>query len=143
MPLDTDLLRSSFNTVVERQPLITPRFYEILFTRYPALKPLFGRNSSRAQEQMLQQALVAVIDHLEDASWLASTLGALGAKHVDYGVTAEMFDSVGDALLTTLAEVLGDDWNDRVRGAWVTAYGAIRDLMLAGMRPAEGRPALA
>src|SRR6185312_12029691 len=83
MSLDAALLRSSFNTVVERQPALTARFYEILFTRYPEVKPLFGHKSSRAQEQMLQQALVAVIDHLEDASWLTSTLGALGAKHVD------------------------------------------------------------
>jgi hemoglobin-like flavoprotein len=135
MPLNAPLLRSSFETVVERQPAITPRFYEILFSRYPQVKPLFGARSSRAQEEMLQQALVAVVDHLEDASWLTSTLGALGAKHADYGVTREMFDCVGDALLSTLAEVLASDWNDDVRAAWIDAYGAIRDLMLAGMGP--------
>jgi hypothetical protein len=28
-----------------------------------------------------------VLDHLEDAPWLTDTLGALGAKHVGYGVT--------------------------------------------------------
>jgi hemoglobin-like flavoprotein len=140
MALDADLLRTSFETVIERQPLITPRFYEILFSRHPSVKPLFGRNSSRAQEQMLQQALVAVIDHLEDASWLSSNLAALGAKHIDYGVTPEMFGAVGEALLATLAEILGDDWTPKVCAAWEAAYAAICELMLARMTPRSAIP---
>jgi hemoglobin-like flavoprotein len=138
MALNAPLLRSTFQTVVERQPFMTPRFYEILFSRYPQVKPLFGAKSARAQAEMLQQSLVAVVDHLEDAAWLTTTLAAMGAKHRDYGVTREMFDFVGDALLSTLAEVLAGDWNDEVRQAWTEAYGAIRDLMLAGMTPAAG-----
>ncbi|MBN9161262.1 MAG: flavohemoprotein [Myxococcales bacterium] len=133
MPLDANVLRSSFDTIIERQPMITPRFYEILFERYPQARPLFGGNSSKKQQEMLQQALVSVLEHLEDASWLSSTLGALGAKHVDYGVTREMYDWVGDSLLATLAETLGDDWTANVKDQWSTAYGVIRDLMLAGV----------
>lgn len=133
MSLNADLLRSTFHTIVERQPEITPRFYEILFTRYPQVKPLFGRRAARAQQEMLQQTLVAVIENLDNASWLRSTLAALGSKHIDYGVTREMYDWVGDALLSTLAEILGEDWNDEVAAAWAEAYGTIRDLMLEGM----------
>lgn len=133
MSLNPELLRSSFELVIERQPAITPRFYEILFERYPQVRPLFGGNSSRAQQEMLQSALVSVIDHLEDATWLAATLGKLGAGHVEYGVTREMFDWVGDALLSTLAEVADEAWSAGVERAWQDAYGAIRDLMLAGM----------
>ncbi len=132
MPLDATVLRSSFDTIIERQPMITPRFYEILFERYPQSRPLFGGNSSKKQQEMLQQALLSVLEHLEDASWLTSTLGALGAKHLDYGVTREMYDWVGDSLLATLAETLGDDWTANVESQWSTAYGVIRDLMLAG-----------
>jgi hemoglobin-like flavoprotein len=140
MSLDADLLRASFATTLERQPALTPRFYEILFARYPQAKPLFGRNSGRAQEEMLQQALVGVIDHLDDAAWLGATLAGLGAKHVAYGVTREMFDWVGVALLATLAEVLAADWNDDVATAWQAAYGVIRDLMLEGMASAADAP---
>lgn len=35
MPLNVPLLRESFDLVIERQPQLTPRFYEILFSRYP------------------------------------------------------------------------------------------------------------
>jgi hemoglobin-like flavoprotein len=134
MALNVALLRSSFDLVVSRQPQITPRFYEILFSRYPQVRPLFGRNSEAAQQQMLQEALIAVMEHLEDASWLSSTLGAMGAKHVDYGVTNEMYDWVGDSLLRTLAEVAGDDWTPELATAWSDAYQAIASLMQEGAR---------
>jgi hemoglobin-like flavoprotein len=79
----------------------------------------------------LTSALVAVLDHLEDAPWLQTTLGALGAKHVGYGVTREMYDWVGASLLATLAEVAGPAWTPDLQGAWSEAYGAIASLMQA------------
>ena len=132
MSLNVSLLRSSFELVVERQPQLTPRFYEILFSRYPQVQPLFGRNAQTQQAEMLQQALVAVMDHLDDAAWLTSTLEAMGRKHVDYGVTNEMYAFVGDALLSTLAEVAGSDWTPELAAAWQEAYGAIATLMQRG-----------
>ena len=134
MSLNAELLRSSLALVVEKQPEITPRFYAILFERYPEAEPLFGRNPRDAQARMLQEAIVGVIDHLEDGDWLARELGALGAKHVDYGVTPEMYDWVGECLIATLAEHAGDAWSSELEVAWGDAYGAIRDLMLAGAR---------
>jgi hemoglobin-like flavoprotein len=132
MSLNVDLLRSSFELVLDRQPQLTPRFYEILFSRYPQAKPLFGRRSQAEQAKMLQEALVAVVDHLEDAGWLESNLKAMGVKHLDYGVTDEMYDWVGDSLLSTIAEVAGDDWTPELKAAWQEAYGAISTLMKQG-----------
>jgi hemoglobin-like flavoprotein len=118
--------------VIERQPKLTPRFYEILFSRYPQVRPLFARNPNDAQAQMLQEALVAVMDHIEDASWLEQTLMAMGKKHVDYGVTDEMYDWVGASLLATLAEAAGEAWTPELEAAWATAFGAISGLMQKG-----------
>lgn len=81
---------------------------------------------------MLTEALVAVMDHLEDAPWLASTLKALGARHVGYGVTNEMYDWVGASLLATLAEAGGPYWTQELASAWTKAFGAIAGLMQAG-----------
>lgn len=130
MALNPPLLRATLELVVTRNPDLTLRFYEILFARYPELQPLFGRNSREAQAKMLAEALVAVVDHLEDAPWLVQNLGALGVRHRGYGVTDEMYPKVGDALLSTLAEVAGDDWSAEIQAAWAEAYGAIVSLML-------------
>jgi hemoglobin-like flavoprotein len=132
MALNVPLLRQSFEMVIDRQPQLTPRFYEILFARYPQVRPLFGRQSGHKQAEMLQQALVAVMDHLEDAAWLADTLGAMGRKHLEYGVTNEMYPYVGASLLATLAEVAGKDWTPELEAAWAEAYGAIASLMQGG-----------
>jgi hemoglobin-like flavoprotein len=134
MSLNAPLLRQSLEIVVARQPEITPRFYEILFERYPAAAPLFGRNSSKNQARMLQDAIVAVVDHVEDAEWLTTTLHAMGKKHVDYGVKDEMYAWVGEALLATLAEHAGEAWSPEVATAWADAYAAISGLMLAGSK---------
>jgi hemoglobin-like flavoprotein len=134
MSLDVDALRESFELVVESNPAIMTRFYEILFERYPEAKRLFGRHSQKAQEEMLTRALVAVLDHLEDAPWLTETLFALGARHAGYGVKDEMYGWVGECLLATLAETAGSAWTPRVETAWRNAYAAISNTMMAGAR---------
>lgn len=129
MGLNVDLLRSSFSLVVEREPELTHRFYDVLFTSYPQVKPLFTRHARPKQETMLRDMLVAVIDHLEDAAWLKANLAALGKKHQDYGVTPEMYGWVGASLLETLGNVAGDAWTPELKAAWTEAYGAIASLM--------------
>jgi hemoglobin-like flavoprotein len=60
----------------------------------------------------------------------------MGAHHLEYGVTDEMYDWVGAALLQTLAEVAGDDWSVELEAEWNAAYGAISGLMKEGARNA-------
>ena len=139
MGLNVTLLRTSFDMVLEREPSLTRRFYDNLFARYPATREMFFRSPRATQEKMLADALVAVIDHLEDAPWLAEKLGAIGAKHVDYGVKPEMYGWVGEALLATLADVAGPDWSEDLAREWGAAYGAITSLMV----PRESRAPVA
>jgi hemoglobin-like flavoprotein len=134
LALNTHLLRTSFELVAERSPNLTLRFYEILFERYPAARALFSRRSQSEQARMLQEALVAVMDHLEDAPWLTTTLQALGAKHVGYGVRQDMYGWVGECLLATVAEVAGSEWTGELGESWSDAYGVIAGLTIDGAR---------
>ena len=136
MSLDTQALRESFAIVAVQETALARRFYEIFFERYPSVRAMFGRHSQAQQEQMLTQALAAVVEHADDAPWLASTLHALGAKHVGYGVEPKMYDWVGECLLAALADVAGDAFTPRVRDAWATAYGAIAGIMQEGAEEA-------
>jgi len=132
MTIDPELLRRSFALVVERAPDLTHRFYETLFAKYPSTRSMFPRGSRARQEEMLARALTAVIEHLEQPTWLGPYLAALGAKHVEYGVRPEMYDWVGDALLTTLASVAGNEWMPELDWQWSEAYATIVALMRAG-----------
>lgn len=132
MMLNAELLRSTFDLVIDRRPDLTVRFYEVLFQRYPALVPMF-RGDRSMQAKMLAYAIGAVLDHLDDAAWLKETLGNLGARHVGYGVTPEMYGMVGEALLLTLAEVAGADWSPEIEQQWSWAYTTITSMMQAGV----------
>lgn len=132
MGLDPTILRESFNLAIERAPDLTARFYETLFLRKPELAAMFQSRPRATQEKMLGDALSAVLDHLEDAPWLAQQLAALGARHVEYGVTRAMYDDVGAALLETLATSTGSAWTREVESQWQLAYGAICEMMWAG-----------
>lgn len=134
MSLDVEALRGSFELVVERSPDVVHRFYEILFSRYPQVRPMFSRNAPAQQEKMLTQALAAVLEHLEDAPWLESQLSAMGAKHVSYGVGDEMYAWVGECLVAALKDAAGEAWTPRIEKAWGDAFGAIAGLMVAGAK---------
>ena len=81
---------------------------------------------------LLHQALVAILDHLEDAFWLEEALKKYGARHADYGVTEERYDWFGECLLATLAEIKGPTWTPQLAAAWADAYRVISGLMKAG-----------
>jgi hemoglobin-like flavoprotein len=138
MALDTRSLRSSFDLALVREPRLTHAFYDELFARHPDARPLFEGADMAVQEQMLGEALVAVMDHLEDVPWLQSTLAGLGAKHASYGVTTEMYDWVGESLVATLARANGGEWTPAVAAAWQDAYAAIVSMMLAGYPVTRG-----
>lgn len=134
MSLNADLLRSSLNEAAEREAMVTSRFYPLLFKRYPQVEPLFSKNDPERQQQMLQESLLAVLENLEDGEWLSETLGNLGAGHVDYEVTEEMYGWVGECLIDTLAEILEDQWTPEHQQAWSDALNAVSGLMIAGAR---------
>jgi hemoglobin-like flavoprotein len=139
MSLPVETLRTSFRRIIELSPNVTHRFYEVLFARQPVTRRMFGRHAE--QEKLLAGALAAVIAHLEDGPWLTSTLTGLGARHAGYGITDEMYGWVGEALLATFAETLGQEWTVEVEQAWTAAYGAIAGLMQEGARQAKAKAA--
>ena len=79
---------------------------------------------------MLAEALVAVIDHLEDAAWFETTMMALGERHAGYGVRDAHYATVGGALLLTLEQGLGEAFTPEVREAWTTMYGIVSRTMM-------------
>jgi hemoglobin-like flavoprotein len=53
----------------------------------------------------------------------------LGRKHAEYGVIDVHYDTVRSALLWTLAQGLGADFNHEAEAAWVAAYDLLAGVM--------------
>ncbi|MCX5046172.1 globin domain-containing protein [Aldersonia sp. NBC_00410] len=134
--MDKGLLERSLVLVDGEEDALTRRFYDVLFTRYPQVQPMFSADV-RPQAAMLRQAVIAVIEHLDDAQWLESTLHALGARHEGLGVTAPMYAAVAECMIATMQERGGPEWTPAMSAAWTEALGAVATMMLAGYRDAE------
>jgi hemoglobin-like flavoprotein len=129
--MSSHLLRDTLELTLSRDDSFPRRFYDILFTGHPELRPMFHRSSPGAQNKMFAQKLTAIVDHLDDPAWLERELSALAASHASYGVTAEMYGWVGDALIATLREACGDAWSDDAERAWRKAYGSLAEVIRA------------
>ncbi|MFT4263427.1 MAG: globin domain-containing protein [Nocardioides sp.] len=134
--MDKELLTESLVLVDGQEEALTPRFYEILFARYPAVRPMFSADIG-PQAKMLRGAVIAVLDHLDDAAWLTDTLGALGARHAGWGVTAPMYDAVAECMIAAMEELGGGAWTPAMTAEWIAALGAVASLMQAGASAAD------
>ena len=63
----------------------------------------------------------------------------LGRRHAGYRVTAEHYQPVGQALIWTLEQGLGDAFTPAVKSAWLEAYTTLTGVMTAAA--AEVKPA--
>lgn len=130
--LQVELLETSFAQVKPVATEFADRFYDNLFTDYPAAKPLFANTDIKQQSKKLLQSLVLVVENLRKPDVLGDALQGLGARHVKYGALPEHYPLVGNTLLKTFEQFLGTAWTDDVKQAWVDAYGAISTIMLEG-----------
>src|SRR3954452_4540862 len=126
--MNPELLQTSLGLVDRPNDGLTRRFYDILFERYPEVRPMFGADL-RPQAAMLRGAVVAVLDHLDDAEWLSATLGHLGARHAGWGVTPAMYGAVAECLVSAMVELGGEAWTVEMTAAWTEALTAVASLM--------------
>jgi hemoglobin-like flavoprotein len=69
--------------------------------------------------------LIAAVEHIDDEAWLTEHLSPLGQRHVEWGVTPEMYDWMGTALRASLSEVCDEAWTSAHDEAWRVAYDRI------------------
>jgi methyl-accepting chemotaxis protein len=129
--LDVALLERSFDALAPHGEALVKRFYEELFRRHPAVKPMFANTSLEVQETKLLGALKLVINSLRKPDALVAALKNLGAKHRDYGAQPEHYGAVADTLLDVMAELAGDGWTDAVDAAWTKALDTVAATMLS------------
>lgn len=137
MGLNVELLESSFKLVAPQGDALVTRFYERLFEKYPAVKPLFKNASIPEQKKKLLASLVLVIQNIRRPEKLTPVLQDMGARHVGYGAKPAHYDAVGENLLAVLGEFAGEAWTPEVKQAWTDAYTAIKTIMLAGAKRAH------
>lgn len=124
------LVQDSWNKVEPIQATAADLFYERLFELDPALRALF-RGDMAEQKQKLMQMIGTAVHMLDRLDELVPVVQKLGSRHVDYGVEAKDYDTVGTALLDTLEKGLGDAFTGEVEAAWAEVYAVLKTTMLS------------
>ena len=125
MGLDVKTIRESFKKIAPNGREFVTDFYERLFLDHPEVKHLFKTESMGGQAEKLLNALVYIVDNIDDNNALAPFLKKMGEVHAAAGCDEGCYSAVADALLKTFADYLGDGWNETVKQAWVDGYTEI------------------
>ncbi len=126
------LVQESFEKVKPIAPTAAKIFYTKLFELDPALKLLFPSSDEAMAEQgnKLMMMLSSAVAGLSNLEMLVPVLQNLGKRHVEYKVEPTHYNTVGAALLDTLAVGLGDDFTPEVKEAWASVYGTMATVMI-------------
>lgn len=123
-----DLVQSSFAKVQPIADTAAELFYQRLFELSPSLRPLF-KGSMEDQQRKLMSTLAIAVEGLRQPAAIIKAVQELGKRHAGYGVKAEYYEVVGEALLWTLEQGLGEAFTPQVRRAWEEAYKFLSEIM--------------
>jgi hemoglobin-like flavoprotein len=128
-PQQTGLVQDSFKSVVPIAATAAELFYGRLFEIAPGVRPLFEGVDMKDQGRKLMTTLGVVVSGLTNLDAIVPVAKTLAIKHVDYGVKAEHYTVVGQALVWTLEKGLGNAFTNDVRSAWIEAYNLLSGVM--------------
>ena len=135
-PEQTILVQNSYNRVYPVYNAVAESFYRRLFELDPSLRPLFPEDMHEQRLKLMTTFNIAV-NGLRHPSSIVPILQKLGRLHADYGVQATHYVTMGDALLWTLQQCLGEQFTAEVESAWVAAYALIAEAMRADAELAQ------
>jgi len=122
------LVTESFALVEPIAETAADIFYDRLFEISPDLRVLFTGDMDE-QKRKLMATLKVAVSSLNKPDALIPVVEDLGRRHKGYGVEDSHYDIVAVALLTTLAEGLGEAFTDDVREAWTAVYTLLANTM--------------
>jgi hemoglobin-like flavoprotein len=124
------LVLTTFARLAVMPEVTAALFYERLFEANPGFRPLF-KNDMRLQGVKLMTMLAMVVYNLPEPGKLLPSIRNLAVRHVEYGVRLADYDAMREALLWTLEQALGDDYEPTVREAWSVCYDELAGEMKA------------
>jgi hemoglobin-like flavoprotein len=126
-PSQVMLVQASFEKVKSVAATVADLFYDRLFEIAPETRGLFPPDLTEQKERLITSLDTTVTSLHRLEAVLA--VKALGERHKGYGVVAEHYAPVGEALIWALEKGVGDDFNAEVKAAWIGVYTTLTRLM--------------
>ncbi|SFI34195.1 globin domain-containing protein [Jannaschia pohangensis] len=123
------LLSRSLRRISENGAPLARSFYAELFSAHPEVRPMFHSDLS-TQYAKFEDMLVVLVADVLNPGVILRPLQDLAKRHVEYGVTREMYPIVGDIMMRTLrtldaAPLTGDELE-----AWDVLLGRVNAFLM-------------
>lgn len=114
-----NLVKDSFYLIAKiPTETIGELFYNRLFEIAPEIRPIFSRIDISKQSQKLTLTLAYIVKRLDNLEAIKGGIVRFSQGHVRYGIVEpKLYEPVGDALLWTLEQGLGSNWNRNIKNA--------------------------
>lgn len=127
---EIEVVRSTWAPVSKDPDAAAALFYGKLFERAPAVKPLF-KADMKEQGRKLMQMIAIAVNNMDRVDEIVPALIELGERHDDYGAEPDHYPVVGEVLLETLAEALGEAFTEEAERAWARTYSTVAGTMIS------------
>lgn len=124
------MIQSSFDAILPRRREAADLFYRLLFQIDPGAQALFAKVDIKRQGDKLMDVLATAVQSLGRFDELRPVLRELGKRHLAYGVHLRQFDSVEQALIEMLSQMLGPAFTPELKAQWLQTLGSIASEMI-------------
>ncbi|MCQ6958650.1 NO-inducible flavohemoprotein [Mucilaginibacter aquariorum] len=126
-----NLILATVPILKEHGVLLTTHFYGRMFKHNPELKNMFNMANQQTgkQQTALAMAVLAYAENIANPSVLMPVVDRIGHKHTSIDIRPEHYSIVGQHLIASIAEVLGDAATADILDAWTVAYNQLAKLM--------------
>src|SRR5688572_25924693 len=103
-----------------------------MFSHNPEVGPYFNaaNQTKGTQQRALAGAICAYAANIDNLEVLGDAVELISNKHVSLMIKPEHYPIVGENLLASIKEVLGDGATDDIINAWAEAYGFLADILI-------------
>ncbi len=112
--------------------LLTRHFYARMFRHHPDVIPFFNpaNQAAGSQQKALAAAICAYAANIDRLDVLGNAVELIAQKHASLQIKPEHYPIVGENLLASIREVLGEAATDEIIAAWSEAYQFLAGILI-------------
>lgn len=124
-----NIIKNSASLVTRNAPKITTKMYEILFSEYPQVKPLFA-DAPADQHMKLADTLSAYAVNIDRLHIFKPALMVIAKRHIETDIKAGHYPMVKYSLMKAMRDTLKHA-DDDLFNAWENAYDYLADVLIS------------
>ena len=126
------IVKATVPILEQHGELLTRHFYQRMFEKNPEVAPFFNaaNQTKGSQQKALAAAICAYAANIDNLEILGGAVELIAQKHASLQIHPEQYPIVGENLLASIREVLGEGATDAVIQAWGEAYGFLANILI-------------